>query len=108
MHVAKAMEINEGIQHRFEHFASFGSREGALGKNLGEVFLGILHHNVETIPVFDAAAADFVDAQQIGMNELHDAATERDLEIRVGTSRNELDGRLFGLRFGKLREENSG
>src|SRR6266478_9774524 len=108
MNVAKAMEINESIQNRFEHFASFGARQGALGKNLREVFFGIFHHDVKTIPVFDAATADVVDAQQIRMNELHDAAPERDLEIRVGTRWNEFDGRLFRLRLGKLREENGG
>ena len=63
MNVAEAMEINESVQHRLEHFASFGPREGALGKNLGEVFFGIFHHDVKTIPVFDAAAPDVVEAQ---------------------------------------------
>jgi len=43
-----AVEINENIEHRFEHFASFGSRESALRKNLGKVFIGMLHHDVET------------------------------------------------------------
>ena len=71
MNEAMAVEINENIEHRFEHFASFGSRESALRKNLGKVFIGMLHHDVETVPVREAAASDVEDAEQIGMSELH-------------------------------------
>src|SRR5260370_2578771 len=108
MNEAFAVEINKNTEHRFEHFASFGSPESALGNNLGKVFLGILHHHIETIPIFQPAAADVEYLQQIGMNELHDAAPERELEIGGGTRRDEFDGRSFGLRIGEMREENRG
>ena len=108
MNVTKTMEVNKSIQHGSEHFASLGSREGALRKNLGEVFFGIFHHDVEAIPVFDTAPADVVNAQQIRMNKLHDAPPERDLEIRVRAGGDEFDGGFFRLRLGKLGEENGG
>ena len=108
MNVTKTMEVNKSIQHGSEHFASLGSREGALRKNLGEVFFGIFHHDVEAIPVFDTAPADVVNAQQIRMNKLHDAPPERDLEIRVRPGGDEFDGGFFRLRLGKLGEENGG
>src|SRR5260370_26886234 len=99
MNKALAVEINENIENRFEHFASFGSRESALGNNLGEVFLGVLHHHVETIPVFQAAAAGVEYLQKIGMNELHNAAPERELEVGGGTGGNEFDGGSLRLRI---------
>src|SRR5256885_3160199 len=105
MNVTKTMEVNKSIQHGSEHFASLGSREGALRKNLGEVFFGIFHHDVEAIPVFDTAPADVVNAQQIRMNKLHDAPPERDLEIRVRPGGDEFDGGFFRLR---LREVGGG
>src|SRR6266568_5001073 len=108
MNEAFTVEIHKNIEHRFEHFASFGSPESALGNNLGKVFLGILHHHVETIPVFQPAAADVEYLQQIGMNELHNAAPERELEIGGGTSRNEFDGGSLRLRIGEMREEHRG
>src|SRR5258708_8378984 len=104
MTAALSVEIHKNIEHRFEHFASFGSPESALGDNLGEVFLGILHHHVETIPIFQPAAADVEYLQQIGMNELHDAAPERELEIGGGTRRDEIDGRPFRLGLGERSE----
>jgi hypothetical protein len=91
MNEAFAVKINENIEHGFEHFASFRSRERTLGENLGEVFFGILHHDVETIPVLKAAAADVEDAEQVGMSELCDAAPKRELEIGGGTGGNKFD-----------------
>src|SRR5260370_39530582 len=91
MNEALTVEIHKNIEHRFEHFASFGSPESALGDNLGEVFLGILHHHVETIPIFQPAAADVEYLQQIGRNELHDAAPERELEMGGGDTRGGVD-----------------
>src|SRR5260370_28074721 len=81
MNEAIAVEINEGIEHRFEHGASFGIPERTLGNNLGKVFLGVLHDHVETIPVLEAAAADGEDCEQMGMNKLHGAAPQRALEV---------------------------
>src|SRR5713226_6703195 len=108
MNEAIAVEINENIEHRFEHFASFGSSKRALGKNLREVFFGMLHHHEETIPVFEAAAADFEDAKQMGMSELFYAAPESELQIGGGTSGNKFDRGFLRLRIGELREENGG
>src|SRR5260370_6266613 len=104
MNEAFAVEINKNIEHRFEHFASFGSPESALGNNLGKVFLGILHHHIETIPIFQPAAADVEYLQQIGMNELHDAAPERELEIGGGARRNEFYCRSLRFRIGARSE----
>jgi hypothetical protein len=92
MNEAFAVEINENIEHGFEHFAGFRGRERTLGENLGEVFFGILHHDVETIPVLKAAAADVEDAEQMGMSELGDAAPKGELEIGGGTGGNKFDG----------------
>jgi hypothetical protein len=103
-----AVEINKSIQHRFEHIASFGSRESALGKNLGEVFFGILHHDIEAVPVLNAATADVEDAKQIGMSELHNAEPQRDLEIGGGSSSDEFDYGFLRLRGSELREEDGG
>jgi len=79
-----------------------------LGKNLREVFFGMLHHHEETIPVFEAAAADFEDAKQMGMSELFYAAPESELQIGGGTSGNKFDRGFLRLRIGELREENGG
>src|SRR5260370_26230335 len=65
MNVAKAMDVNESIQHRLEHFASFRACEGVLGENLGEDFFRILHHHVKTNPVFDSETADVVKSPQL-------------------------------------------
>src|SRR5260370_20783309 len=102
MNEAFAVEINKNIEHRFEHFASFGSPESALGNNLGKVFLGILHHHIETIPIFQPTAADVEYLQQIGMNELHDAAPERELEIGGWRSGKEFDSRAVGMILGAI------
>ena len=92
MKEAFAVEISENIEHGFEHFAGFRCRERTLGENLGEVFFGILHHDVETIPVLKAAAADVEDAEQMGMSELCDAAPKGELEIGGSTGGNKFDG----------------
>ena len=42
------------------------------------------------------------------LKQLHDAAPERDLEIRVRPGGDEFDGGFFRLRLGKLGEENGG
>ena len=108
MNEAIAVEINEGIEHRFEHGASFGIPERTLGNNLGKVFLGVLHDHVETIPVLEAAAADGEDAEQMGMNKLHGAAPQRELEVGGRTGGNEFDGGFLSLGIGEVREENGG
>ncbi len=97
MNEAIAVEVNESIEYGFEHFASFGSSKRALRKNLGEVFFGMLHHHEETIPVFEAAAADVEDAEQMRMRELHHAEPESELEIGGGTSGNKFDRRFLRL-----------
>src|SRR5260370_8189554 len=108
MNQANSVKINQSIKHGFQHLASFRIDERTLGENLGEVFFGILHYDEETVPVLKAAAADFEDAQQMGMNELHNATPERDLEIGGGTSGNEFDGRFLRFRIGDPREKNGG
>src|SRR5260370_15687635 len=97
MSEANDMEIKESIKHRFEHLVSFRSRERALGQNLGEVFISVFHHDVQTIPIFEAAAADIKDAQYIRMSELHNTAPERELKIRIGTGGGEVVDRIFGF-----------
>src|SRR5260370_5945469 len=108
MNQANSVKINQSIKHGFQHLASFRIDERTLGENLGEVFFGILHYDEETVPVLKAAAADFEDAQQMGMNELHNATPERDLEIGGGTNGDEFDRRLLRLRIGGAPGENRG
>ncbi len=108
MNKTMAVEIDENVEHRFKHCASFRNRERALRENLGEVFFSMLHHDVETIPVTEAATADVEDAEQVGMCELHDAEPERELEIGNGPGGNEFDSGLLRLSISELREENGG
>src|SRR5260370_40899208 len=81
MNKAMAVEIDENVEHRFKHIGGFGSRERAVGENLGEILFGMRHHDVETIPVAEAATADDVDAQQVGMRQRHNAGQERERQI---------------------------
>ncbi len=50
------VEIREGAQNGAEHFPGFLGREGTLGKNLGEGFLGILGYDIEQIFTVSLAA----------------------------------------------------
>jgi len=103
---ALAVEIDEGIEKRVEHFARFGGGERALRKNLREIFLGEFHHGIEKIQVGDAAAAGIVNGEKIGMREFRGAAPKRELGLgRGGVRGNKFDGRFAGLRLGRLREE---
>ncbi len=68
------MEENKRIEHRSEHFANLGFRESSLGENLRQIFFGILHHHIETIPVLEPPAASLENAEQIWMLQLLDAA----------------------------------
>src|SRR5712664_2272304 len=108
MNQAIAVEKYENIEHGFQHFASFGSGERTLGENLGEVFFGMFHHDVETIRVRQAPAAAVEDAQQIGMSELHGAAPKREMELGGRAGGNEFDGGLLRWCSGELREEHGG
>src|SRR2546427_13179674 len=108
MNEAFAVKINENIEQGFEHFASFRTRERSLGENLGEVFIGMLHHDVETIPVLKAAAADVEDAEQMGMSELCDAAPKGELEIGGGTGGGKNYGGGFCMGVGEPREGKGG
>src|SRR5260370_22486528 len=108
MNEAIAVEINEGIERRFERGASLGIAERTLGNNLGKVFLGVLHDHVQTIPVLEAAAADGEDAEQMGMNKLHGAAPQRELEVGGRTGGEGIAGGFFWLGDGGVREGNGG
>src|SRR5258708_22126417 len=103
MNQAIAVEKYENIEHGFEHFASFGSGERALGENLGEVFFGMFHHDVETIHVRKAATAAVEDAQQIGMSELHGASPKREMEIGGRAGGDEIFGGPFWWGVRQLR-----
>lgn len=103
---ALAVEIDDGFEKRLEHFAGFGGGEGALGKNLREIFFGEFHHGVEKIEIGDAAAPGIIDAEKIGVRELRGAGPKRELCFGGGgVSGNKFDSGLAGLRFGRLREE---
>ena len=103
---ALAVEIDDGVEKRLEHFAGFGGGERALRKNLREIFLGEFHHGIEKIQVGDAAAAGIVNGEKIGMREFRGAAPKRELGLgRGGVRGNKFDGRFAGLRLGRLREE---
>src|SRR6266853_6215727 len=103
-----AVEKNERIENRSEHIANLGFGERSLGEDLRKILLGILHHNVEAVPVLEPPAACLEAAEQIRMFKLLDAAPERELKIGIRTRGNEFDGRSLRLRIVKLREENGG
>jgi hypothetical protein len=106
MNEAFAVEKNQRIEHRSQHFANLGFRERPLRENLRKIFFGILHHDIETIPVLEPPAASLEDAKQVWMFELLGAAPHRELVIGVGTGGNEFNGRSLRLRIDELRDEN--
>src|SRR2546428_3902462 len=108
MNEAFVVEINERIEHGFEHFASFGCRERTLGENLREIFLGIFHHDIEKIHVSEAAAARAEQAKQIRMSELRGAAPHGKLKIGGSTRGDEFDGGFLSGWIGELGEEDGG
>src|SRR5712691_11566125 len=105
MDEAFVVEINERIEHGFEHFASFGCRERTLGENLRKIFFGIFHHDIEKIHVCEAAAARAEQAKQIGMSELRGAAPHGKLKIGGSTRGDEFDGGFLSRWIGELGEE---
>jgi hypothetical protein len=108
MNETVAVEIDKNVEHGLKHIAGFGSREWPLGEDLGKVLFGMFHDDVETIPVAEAATANVVEAQQIGMGKLHDAEPERELVISSGPGGNEFDRGLSRLRIIELCQENGG
>jgi len=100
------MEIDENIENRPEHVARFSSGKGTLREDLREVFFGKFHYGIKKIRIAEAATAEVVKAQQIGMSELRGAAPARELEIDCGgIQRKKLDGGLLRLRIATLSEE---
>jgi hypothetical protein len=103
---AFAMEIDENIENGPEHVAGFCGGESTLGEYLREVFFGKLHYGVEKIGVAEAATAEVVEVEKIGMSKLRDEAPTRKLEIDCGGIQGKkLDGGLLGRRIATLGEE---
>src|SRR6266404_5250679 len=65
-----AVEKNERIENRSEHIANLELGERSLGEDLRKILLGILHHNVEAVPVLEPPAACLEAAEQIRMFKL--------------------------------------
>src|SRR5713101_8641596 len=107
MSEAFAVQIDENIEDRLEHFARFRSRERALGKDLGQIFVGLLHDHIKMIPVGKTAAAGGKDTEQMRMRELRGPSPERELQVGGGTiHRDQFDGRFLRTWGGRLRQEN--
>ena len=70
------VQIAEGVEDGAEHVARFGRSEGALRKNLREIFFGVFHDDVEKVHVREAATAALEQLKQIRMRELGSAAPE--------------------------------
>jgi hypothetical protein len=106
MNKAFAMEVDENIENRAEHVARFSRGKGPLREDLREVFFGKFHYGIKKTRIAEAATAEVVKAQQIGMSELRGEAPARELEIDCGGIQGKkLDGGLLWLRIATLSEE---
>src|SRR5260370_28873572 len=93
-----AVEKNERIENRSEHIANLGFGERSLGEDLRKILLGILHHNVEAVPVLEPPAARLQDAEQIrGFNLLY-AAPEGGVKVGIWDPGDGFCGRSFRFR----------
>jgi hypothetical protein len=63
------MKIGEGIQNGAEHLPGFLGREGTLGKDLGEGFIGILGYDIEQIFTVNVDARGMKERHQMRMGE---------------------------------------
>jgi hypothetical protein len=100
------VEIGENVHNGIEHIACFIGSEGALRKNLPQIFFGAFHDNVEKAHAFQATAAPVKEAQETRMRQLRDLVPDGKLLAGGGiVGRNKFDGSLTRLRVGELREE---
>lgn len=97
------VEIDKDIESGIERVTGFFGRERALGKNLGQIFLGVFHDRVEEILIADAATAGVIEGEQVGVSEMSGMLPERQSGFGAGRiSGNEFDDCIAGLRLGKL------
>ena len=54
-----AVNKGQGVQCRFQQVADFGRGERAVGKNLRQVVLGVLHHHIKEDDFVQLATARF-------------------------------------------------
>src|SRR5260370_26059770 len=101
-----AVEKNERIENRSEHIANLGFGERSLGEDLRKILLGILHHNVEAVPVFEPPAAGPEDSEQIPMFQLLCAAPEGGVKIGLWTGGGvQCCGRFCFVELERVREK---
>ena len=93
------VKVFQGVQEGLEHVACFCRCEGALGEELCEIFLSILHHHVEQVHAGELAAAGLEELDQIWMSELRDLFPAGKLGFGAGGAcLNEFDcGFLFAF-----------
>jgi hypothetical protein len=63
------VKIGEGAQYGAEHFPGFPGREGTIGKDLREGFLGILGYDIEQIFTLKFTASGTKKRHQVRMGE---------------------------------------
>ena len=63
------VEVREGAQYGAEHFPCFPGREGTVGKDLGEGFIGILGYDIEQIFAPNCTASGMKKRHQVRMGE---------------------------------------
>ena len=63
------VKIGEGAPNGAEHFPGFLGREGTLGKDLGEGFIGILGYDIEHILTVNFTASGIKQRHQVRMGE---------------------------------------
>jgi hypothetical protein len=96
MRETATVKISEGIHNGAEQLPGFVGGEGALGKNLGEGFVGVLGYDVEQIFTVHVDARSMKKRHQVRMGE-----SPGDVPLSDGGSRfdrlesEDFDGGLF-------------
>src|SRR5258708_9801947 len=108
MHEPLVVHALQSPQNRRKHGSRFLRRQRTLRKNLREILLGVLHHNVEQLRAFQFAASSRKYANQIRMGQF---AGRLPLEELIPRTRpvggNQLDGGLPGIVRTSLRKKHS-
>ena len=69
MHESALVKIVKRVEYRHKHLAGFGGRQRPLGKNLGEIFIGIFRYGIKQQVAADSPTSGVKDAHQARMRE---------------------------------------